>query len=95
MIPELNQPARIASLECRSAKIPCLPEVFASNLGAARMNFIARLLGGGLGTFCFLFSPVVFLAVTLIQKNPPVCPAGSARTKRSLMKLAGLPSRSL
>jgi hypothetical protein len=45
MIPELNQPARIASLEYRLAKIPCLPEAFASNLGAASMNFIARLQG--------------------------------------------------
>jgi hypothetical protein len=77
MIPELNQPARIASLECGSAKIPCPPEVFASNLGAACMNFIARLPGGRLGAFCFLFSPSVFLAVTLIQKYPPVRPADS------------------
>jgi len=27
MISELNQPARIASLECGLVKIPCLPEV--------------------------------------------------------------------
>jgi len=77
MIPELNQPARIASLECGPAKIPCLPEVFASNLGAGCMNFIARLPGGQLVTFCFLFSPSIFLAVPLIQKNPPVRPADS------------------
>ncbi len=38
---------------------------------AARMKFIAHLPGGWLGTFCFLFSPV-FLAATLVQKNPPV-----------------------
>jgi hypothetical protein len=74
MVPELNQPARIASLECGSAKIPCLPEVFASNLGAACMN---SLPGSRVGTICFLFSPAVFLAVTLIQKNPPVRPAES------------------
>ena len=36
------------------------------------MNFIARLPGGRLGTFCFLVSPAVFLAITLVQKNPPV-----------------------
>jgi hypothetical protein len=36
------------------------------------MNFIAHLPGGRLGTFCFVFSPAVFLAVTLVQKNPPV-----------------------
>jgi hypothetical protein len=77
MIPELNQPARIASLECGAAKIPCVPEVFASNLGAGCMNFIARLPGGRLGTFCLLFSPLIFLAVTLIQKNPPVRSADS------------------
>jgi hypothetical protein len=71
MISELDQPARIASLECGLVKIPCLPEVFVSNLGAPRMNFTAHLPGGRLGTFCFLFSPVVFLAVTLVQKNPP------------------------
>jgi len=71
MISELNQPARIASLECRLVKIPCLPEAFVSNLGAARMKFIAHLPGGWLGTFCFLFSSV-FLAGTLVQKNPPV-----------------------
>jgi Inositol hexakisphosphate len=41
------------------------------------MNFIPRLSGGRLGTFCFVFSPAVFLAVTLVQKNPPVRPAGS------------------
>ena len=53
-------------------KIPCLPEVSVSNLGAARMNFIALLSGGRLGTLCFLFSPAIFLAVTLVEKNPPV-----------------------
>ncbi|HEU5247813.1 MAG TPA: hypothetical protein VFU09_12050 [Candidatus Udaeobacter sp.] len=36
------------------------------------MNFTARLPGGRLGTFCFLFFPAVLLAVTLVQKNPPV-----------------------
>ena len=77
MISELNQPARIASLECELVKIPCLPEVFVSNVGAARMNFIAHLPGGRLGTFCFVFSPVVFFAVTLFQKNPPVRSADS------------------
>jgi hypothetical protein len=41
------------------------------------MNFIAHLPGGRLGTFCFVFSPAVFLAVTLVQKNPPVRPADS------------------
>jgi hypothetical protein len=58
-------------------KIPCLPEVFASNLPAAHMNFIARPRGGRLGIFCFVFSPAVFLAVTLVQTNPPVRPADS------------------
>jgi Inositol hexakisphosphate len=77
IISELNQAARIASLECGVAKIPCLPEVFASNLASAHMNFIPRFSGGRLGTFCFVFSPAVFLAVTLVQKNPPVRPAGS------------------
>jgi hypothetical protein len=71
MISELNHPARIASLEYGSVKIPCLRGVFVSNLGAARMNFIAHLAGGRLGTFCFLFSSV-FPAVTLVQKNPPM-----------------------
>jgi hypothetical protein len=75
MTPELNQPARIASVECGLAKIPCQPEAFASNLGAACMNFTARLPDGRLRAFCFLFSPAVFLAVTLVQKNPPVRPA--------------------
>ena len=36
------------------------------------MNFIAHLSGGRLGTLCFLFSPAIFLAVTLVQRNPPV-----------------------
>jgi hypothetical protein len=36
------------------------------------MNFIARLLDVRFGTFCFVFSPAVFLAITLVQKNPPV-----------------------
>ena len=36
------------------------------------MNFIARLSGGPFGAFCFLFSPAVFFAATLVQKNPPV-----------------------
>jgi inositol hexakisphosphate len=77
MIPELNQPARIASLECGSAKFPCPSETFASNLGALCMNVITCLPGSRLGTMCFLFSPAVFLAVTLVQKNPPVRPASS------------------
>jgi Inositol hexakisphosphate len=72
MIPELNQPARIASLECGPAIFPCPPEAIAPNLGAVRMNFIASLMGSRLGTFCFLFSPAVFFAATLVQKNPPV-----------------------
>jgi inositol hexakisphosphate len=41
------------------------------------MNFMARLPCGRLGTLCFLFSPAALLAVTLIQKNPPVRPTGS------------------
>lgn len=41
------------------------------------MNVITCLPGGRLGTFCFVFSPAVFLAVTLVQKNPPVRPASS------------------
>ena len=41
------------------------------------MNFIARLRGRRLGAFCFLFSPAVFLAVTLVQNNPPVRPEDS------------------
>jgi hypothetical protein len=36
------------------------------------MNFIAHSSGSRLGTFCFLLSPAVFLAVTLVQRNPPV-----------------------
>jgi hypothetical protein len=55
MISELNQPARIASLECGLVKIPCLPEVFVSNVGAARMNFIAHLPGRRVGTSLFPF----------------------------------------
>ena len=39
------------------------------------MNFIARLPRGVLSTFCFAFSPAVFLAATLVQRNPPVRPA--------------------
>jgi len=34
-----------------------------------------NLPGSRLGTFCFLFSPAVFLGVTLVQKSPPVRPA--------------------
>jgi Inositol hexakisphosphate len=71
MISELNQAARIASLECGAAKIPCPPEVFESNLAPVHMNFILCLSGGRLATFCFLF-PSVFLGVTPFQKNPPV-----------------------
>ncbi len=77
MIPELDQAARIASLECGLAKITCLPELFASNLAGSCMNFIACLPGDWLGTLCFLFSPAVFLAVTPVQKNPPARPVGS------------------
>jgi Inositol hexakisphosphate len=77
MIPEINQTARIASIECGLTKIPCLPEAFAANLAPAHMNFIARLLGGRLATFCFAFAPAVFSAGTLVQKNPPVRSSGS------------------
>jgi protein-tyrosine phosphatase len=41
------------------------------------MNFIARLPGVRFGTFCFVFSPAVFLTITLVPKHPPVRPAGS------------------
>jgi Inositol hexakisphosphate len=41
------------------------------------MNLIARLPRGLLSISCFAFSPPIFLAVTLVQKNPPVRPAGS------------------
>jgi hypothetical protein len=44
MIPELNQPARIASLEC--GKFLVLPEVFASNLGAACMGDFTIIVAG-------------------------------------------------
>jgi hypothetical protein len=71
MIPELNQPARIASLECELVKIPCVPEVSVSNLGPVLHEFHRPLAGGGIGTFCSLFS-FAFLPVTLLQKNPPV-----------------------
>ncbi|HZR05201.1 MAG TPA: hypothetical protein VFA61_05185 [Candidatus Udaeobacter sp.] len=54
-----------------------MPEVFASNLAPGLMSFVARLPASRLGTFCFLFSPVIFLTVTLVQKNPPVRSAGS------------------
>jgi hypothetical protein len=62
MISELNQPARIASLECGLLKIPCLPEVSLSIRCAACMNFIA-LFGWRpdqhiLFSFFFRFSPV-------------------------------------
>ena len=45
-------------------------------LGAACMNFIAHSPAGRLGTSYFLFSSV-FLAATLVQKNPPVRSADS------------------
>lgn len=70
MISELNQPARIASLEFGLVKIHCLAEVSLSIRRAACMNFIAYLAGGRIGTFCSLFSSV-FLPVTFIEKNPP------------------------
>ena len=41
------------------------------------MNFVARLASRQLGTFCFLFSPAVVLAVTLVPKHPPMRPTGS------------------
>ena len=77
MISELNQAARIASLEYGVAKIPCLPELFAVNLALVHMNLIARLPGGRLTAFCFLFSPAILLGVMLVQKNPPERPVGS------------------
>jgi hypothetical protein len=45
--------------------------MFVSNLIAASTNFIARLPGGRLGTFGLLFCPAFFLAIALVQKNPP------------------------
>jgi hypothetical protein len=58
-------------------KIPCLLEAFGSNLAPSHMNFIARLPGVRFGTFCFVFSPAVFLTITLVPRHPPVRPAGS------------------
>ena len=72
MISELNQPARIASLECGLVKIPCLPGGVSLQSGRVLHEFYRSLSGSRLGTFCFLLSPAVFLAVTLVQRNPPV-----------------------
>lgn len=51
--------------------------MFLSKLVGACMNFIARLAGGRLGTFCSLFCPAFVLAITLVQKHPPVRSAES------------------
>jgi len=72
MIPELNQPVRIASLECGSGKFPCLKERFPSKLIMACMTLIARSAGGRLRTLCFLFSRAIVLAITLVRKHPLV-----------------------
>src|SRR5947199_1692374 len=63
---ELNHAARIASLECGSAKIPCLLECVCLQSGATFMNFFVR---------SFLLVPAALVAATLVQKNPPVRPA--------------------
>jgi hypothetical protein len=76
MVSELNQPARIASLECGLVKIPCLPEIFVSNVCAARMNFIAHLPGRRLGTYRFVFCRSF--------------PRGYARSKESAGAFCGL-----
>jgi len=52
-----------------------LEEAVASNLEEACMKLIARVPERQIRTFYFLFFPAVFLAVTLIQKNPPARPA--------------------
>jgi Inositol hexakisphosphate len=56
------------------AKIPCSQELLDSNLVASCMNSFP---GSRIGTFCFLFSPALVLALTLVQKHPPVRSADS------------------
>jgi effector protein HopD2 len=74
MIPELNQPARIASLEMWISK-NSLP-AGAACLQSGRVC-MSSFPGGRLGTFCFVFSPAVVLAFTLVQKHPPMRSADS------------------
>src|SRR2546428_11919995 len=75
IISELNHAARIASLECELAKIPCVAESVCLQSDANFMNFSARQCDTRSLAFGFVCIPAVLLAVTLVQKNPPVRPA--------------------
>jgi len=72
MISELNQPARIASLECELVKIPCLPEVFVSNVGAARMKFHRSFAWRPTRDILFCLFSRNFPRRYARSKNPPV-----------------------
>src|SRR3989475_4147553 len=75
IISELNHAARIASLECELAKIPCVAENVCLQSDANFMNFFVRSSSRSSFVFGFLLVPAALLAVTLVQKNPPVRPA--------------------
>jgi hypothetical protein len=75
IISELNHAARIASVECELAKIPCVAESVCLQSDANFMNFSARQCDRRSLAFGFVFIPAALLAVTLVQKDPPVRPA--------------------
>src|SRR6266568_5661663 len=75
IISELNHAARIASLECELAKISCVAESVCLQSDANFMNFSARQCDRRSLAFGFVFIPAALLAVTLVQKNPPIRPA--------------------
>jgi hypothetical protein len=75
IVSELNHAARIASLECELAKIPCLAESVCLQSDANFMNFSARQCDRRSLAFGFVFIPAALVAATLVQMNPPVRPA--------------------
>jgi hypothetical protein len=56
------------------SEIPCLRSLVCVNSRAVFMNFLICLSGSRRFALTFLFAPAALLAVTLVQKNPPVRP---------------------
>jgi hypothetical protein len=77
IISELNHAARIASLECELAKIPCLRESACLQSGATFMNFFGCSSSRWSFVVGFLLVPAAVLVATLAPKNPPVRPANA------------------
>ena len=75
IISGLNHLSQIASFEYRSAKFLACLKVSVSNEVVTFMNALVPSIDGRLFVLGFVIIPAALLAITLVEKNPPVRPA--------------------